>query len=132
MAQIVADWLVQTDWMTPKHDAEALAGFIRAAFPDREIWVAGDPVQGYMSLDPETDKIGALYCAVTGAGIGKAFIDKAKEGRDFLWLTTHQPNLAAQKFYHREGFQIVGALPPSEDGGPAEYRMEWLREVGNA
>lgn len=132
MARIVADWSARTDWMTVKHDAETLADFIREAFPAREIWVAGDPVAGYMSIDPTADKIGALYCGATGQGIGKAFIDKAKEGRDFLWLTTHQPNLAAQRFYRREGFEIVEALPASEDGGPPEYRMEWLREVGNA
>ncbi len=132
MAQVVAEWVTRTDWATPKHDAETLRGLIADAFPDREIWVGGDPVQGYMSIDPTSNKIGALYCAVTGQGLGKRFMDHAKLGRDHLWLTTHQPNTAAQRFYRREGFQVVESLPASEDGGPAEYRMEWQRGAGNA
>lgn len=102
-----------------------LEDLIREAFPQREIWVAGDPVDCYMSIDPVEGKVGALYCLRTGAGVGKRLLDKAKENRDFLWLTTHVPNEAAQRFYRREGFVDVGTEPPVPPDTVPVIRMEW-------
>lgn len=124
-ARVIHDWAAQTDWMTEELPAEQLATLILDAFDAREIWVAGDPVDCYMSLDPEQKKIGALYCARTGQGIGKAFVNRAKDGRDFLWLTTHVPNTAAQRFYRREGFDLVAEEPPVPPDTVPVYRMEW-------
>ena len=98
---------------------------ISHAFTTREIWVAGDPVQGYLSLDPEALKIGGLYCAIPGQGLGRALMDKVKEGRDYLWLNTHVPNEAAQRFYRREGFIEIGRHPAETPGAPDEVQMEW-------
>lgn len=102
-----------------------MAALILEAFPAREIWVSGDPVDCYMSIDPKAQKIGALYCLRTGQGVGKRLLDQAKAGRDFLWLTTHEPNLAAQKFYRREGFVATGTGPPTPPETLAVIRMEW-------
>ncbi|WP_235962767.1 GNAT family N-acetyltransferase [Ruegeria haliotis] len=106
----------------PQQQLEAL---IREAFPSREIWVVGDPVDCYMSVDPESHKVGALYCLRTREGIGKALLDTAKDGRDYLWLTAHEPNKAAQKFYRREGFTVVGSEPPTPPETLPVVRMEW-------
>ncbi len=124
-AHILATWMSKTDWMPeelPEHELEAL---IREAFPNREIWVAGDPVDCYMSLDPKDCKVGALYCLRTGEGIGKQLLDQAKAGRDYLWLTAHDPNKAAQKFYRREGFEATGTEPPTPPETLPVVRMEW-------
>ena len=53
-------------------------------------------------------------------------MDRAKAGRDYLQLNTHEPNHAAQRFYRREGFEVVERLPMGDDGLP-ELRMEWRR-----
>ncbi len=124
-ARIIATWAAQTDWIPEELPEEKLADLIREAFPNRDIWVAGDPIDCYMSVDPVEQKVGALYCLCTGQGIGKQLLDKAKEGRDHLWLTTHVPNVDAQRFYRREGFVETGREPPVPPDTVPVIRMEW-------
>ncbi|MEX0367711.1 MAG: N-acetyltransferase family protein [Ruegeria sp.] len=124
-ARVISTWMDETDWMPPELPQKELEALIREAFPAREIWVAGDPVDCYMSVDPEAGKVGALYCLRTGQGIGKRLLDKAKEGRQSLWLTTHEPNRDAQRFYRREGFVEAGYLPPEPPETLPVIRMEW-------
>ncbi|MES0861526.1 GNAT family N-acetyltransferase [Ruegeria sp. SCPT10] len=124
-ARVVHDWVSQTEWMPEELSVDQLAGMIGEAFDAREIWVAGEPVDCYMSIDPKEQKISALYCSRTGQGIGKHFVDKAKEGRDFLWLTTHTLNTAAQRFYRREGFEVTAEEPPVPPDTVPVFRMEW-------
>ena len=72
----------------------------------------GAPVQAYLSFNPENDQVVALYSRVQGQGLGRTLLDRVREGRDHVWLTTHEPNLAAQRFYHREGFVEVSRHDP--------------------
>ncbi len=125
-ARIVGDWVQRTDWMPELHSRETLTGVIQEAMPSREIFVIGDPVEGYLSLNPDTGQIGALYLDRSGQGLGKALMDRVKIGRDYLQLWTHEPNAAAHRFYKREGFEIVERNPEGGDGLP-ELRMEWRR-----
>lgn len=125
-AAIIDDWIEATPWVVRDIDLEGLIGHIDAAFDQREIWVVGDPPVAYMSVDDGERKVGALYCSETGAGHGKRLLDRAKAGRDFLWLTTHEPNKAAHRFYEREGFAMTGE-PPTLDGEAYVLRMEWRR-----
>ncbi|WP_170475563.1 GNAT family N-acetyltransferase [Ruegeria arenilitoris] len=124
-AHVIAAWMSQTDWMPEELTEDELEALIREAFPAREIWVVGDPVDCYMSVDPKEQKVGALYCLRTGQGIGKRLLDQAKSGRDYLWLTAHEPNKAAQKFYRREGFEATGIEPPTPPETLPVIRMEW-------
>lgn len=125
MATVLNGWVDATDWFPRVFTAEELEGFIRAAVPLREVWVAGDPVHAYLSYNRETGQVVALYSSVTGQGVGKALMDKVKEGRDALWLTTHVPNVAAQRFYAREGFREVSRHMPEPPEVVEEIRMEW-------
>lgn len=125
-ARIVCDWIARTSWMPQSISKEKITEMIEAALPDREIFLIGDPVEGYMSINPESHMIGALYLDRPGHGLGAALLDRAKEGRDFLQLWTHEPNHAAHRFYEREGFTKVERNPKGGDGLP-ELRMEWHR-----
>ncbi len=125
MAQIVCDWEAATEWMTSLYGPEEIATFIREALPAREIWVAGEPIEGYLSFDPNVSRVGGLYCKTTGAGIGKTLMDQVKKGRGFVWLTTHEPNEKAQKFYKREGFEEVSRHDGDLHETVREVRMEW-------
>ena len=128
IAAVLNRWIDETPWMERANDAETLEGFIAAALPDREIWVLGEPIDAYLTLNAETGQIGALYCTRTGAGCGKALMDEAKRGRDSLWLHTHVPNRRAQAFYRREGFeQVGGEIAPEPPETVPELRMEWHR-----
>ena len=126
VARIVNDWIDRTSWMPRVHPRETIEEFIAEAVPKREIYLIGDPAEGYLSLDPATGQIGALYLDRPGRGFGKALLDRAKAGRDYLQLWTHEPNSDAQRFYRREGFEVVERKAAGNDGLP-ELRMEWRR-----
>lgn len=127
-AAIVCGWLAGLDWMGVDHPSEAaLTDILAEGIPKREFWVIGDPVAGYLSLNPDDALIGGLYTAQPGSGAGKALIDRVKEGRDYLQLWTHEPNTAAHRFYQREGFKIVERKPEGRGDGVPELRMEWRR-----
>lgn len=136
MAAIVNGWIDHTEWMQRDLPSEEIENALSKGLALREIWVSGDPVQGYLSLEVEIKHIWGFYCAHPGTGVGKTLLDQAKKGRDFLSLNTHVPNKRAQQFYLREGFRAVGELDegkPStlvslegrEPTGIRELRMEW-------
>lgn len=124
-AKIVSDWIAGTDWMQAGPTYAFLVEAISTGMPTREFHVIGDPVAGYLSLNPETSQVMGLYVARPGEGLGKALIDRVKDGRSYLQLRSHSPNTAAHRFYEREGFYIVERdLMDCSDGVP-EIRMEW-------
>ncbi|WP_293443213.1 GNAT family N-acetyltransferase [Planktotalea sp.] len=127
LGAIVYAWEQRTQWMHSANDAVEIGRFIETAFDERIILVAGDPVSGYLAFDPKRQRIGGLYANAPGHGIGKALMNKIKEGRDYLWLNTHEPNLAAQKFYKREGFVEVSNEGAEPSNNVPELRMEWRR-----
>ncbi len=127
MAKIVTDWEAATPWMQSEFDAKQIEGFLSDAFDERIILVTGRPASAYLAFDPERARIGGLYCSATGQGVGKTLINAIKDGRDYLWLNTHEPNLAAQKFYKREGFQEVSNEGAETTTSVPELRMEWHR-----
>lgn len=123
-AQIVHDWELSTGYLPQGPGVDGLSELIAEAFYAREIWVTGAPVDGYMSVDPVERKLGALYMTRTGQGLGKRFMEIAKRGRDFLWLTVYRPNTRARAFYAREGFTDASEVPGTA-GQPDMIRMEW-------
>lgn len=124
MARIVADWLATAPWNTGNPSRETLETSFTDALPLREIWVEGDPVAGYLSIDSGRSLVRALYAAHPGGGTGKRLLDHVKAGRSTLGLRTHTPNHAAHRFYAREGFEIVERDLHGEDG-VTELRLEW-------
>jgi hypothetical protein len=126
-AAIVNDWIDATPWMPRAVSRETIAGHVADGIAEREVWVVGDPVAGYLSFDPAEAAIRGLHVARPGEGLGRALIDRVKEGRDHLRLRTHEPNLAAQRFHAREGFVAVGCDPDGGGDGPAEIVMEWRK-----
>lgn len=125
-AEIVNDWIDAKDWLPRQHSRDVIEEMIRAGIPMREFWVAGDPVQGYLSFNTEVSQVMGLYTARPGHGIGKALVDRVKEGRDWLQLWSHAANTKAHAFYRREGFVEAGRRESGVDGIP-EIHMEWRR-----
>lgn len=126
-AAVVNDWIDATPWKPRAFPRDEIERMIHDALPVREIYVIGEPIEAYMSFDPVNAKIGALYCRRTGAGVGKALLDHVRQGRDFVWLTSDEPNLRAQAFYRREGFTECGFIDPEPPETLRELRMEWHR-----
>ncbi len=125
MAGIINAWIDGTKWFPRVLSDQVITEAFEGAFDQRRMWVAGDPVAGYLSLNPDTGQVAALYCARTGEGLGRALMDRAKEGRDHLFLHTHVLNRGAQRFYRREGFKEVSRHQPEPPETVEEIRMEW-------
>lgn len=123
-AAIVDAWIEQTPWMARSITRAKLEDVLTEGLPKREAYVIGDPVAGYLSLDPVESHIWGLYVAHPGAGLGAQLIAAAKTGRTRVQLHTHLPNTRAHAFYAREGFRQVGAPWDGDDGIP-EIKMEW-------
>lgn len=125
-SKIVNDWIDATEWLPRHHSRDAIEDMIRSGIPLREFWVAGKPIQGYLSFNVEESQVMGLYTALRGTGVGKALMDRVREGRDWVQLWSHAANTKAHAFYEREGFAIVGERAAGIDGIP-EIRMEWRR-----
>ena len=69
-ALIVDDWIEKTVEMSRLFDKNKLTEMIRNAISMREVWVIGQPINGYISYNPDLLQISALYVNKRGEGIG--------------------------------------------------------------
>ena len=123
-SKIVNEWIDNTNWMPRLHSPEEIMKMIRLGIDEREFWVIGDPVIGYLSLNPNVRQIMGLYVAVPGEGLGKLLLNQVKVGRNYLKLWSHSANTAAHKFYLRKGFELTGNIKIGHDG-LEEKCFEW-------
>ncbi|MBT0956116.1 GNAT family N-acetyltransferase [Alphaproteobacteria bacterium KMM 3653] len=125
--QIVNDWIDETEWHPRVHSHASVARhFAGTVWTEREVWVYGDPAEGFVAIDNDDDMITGLYVARRRRGIGSALMGQAKAGRDRLQLWTHQPNLAAQRFYLHHGFRAVERTDGDNEEKVPDVRFEWL------
>ena len=101
---------------------------VRAALPAAQVFVYQDweGLQGFAGLIG--DYLAGLFVrrAARSRGIGRALLERAKEGRESLTLHVYRENSPAVRFYQREGFAIRAA-EREENTGREEYHMEWHR-----
>ena len=127
-ADILNNWIDAQDWMPRIHSKEDVRGFYRdVVFSDREVWVIGTPVTGFMALDTASEMVTALYVATPGKGAGRALLDHAKIGRDRLTLWTFVANASARRFYQREGFKELRRTDGDNAEGLPDILMQWER-----
>ena len=124
-ALIVDDWIEKTVEMLRLFDKHKLTEMIRDAIPLREVWVIGQPINGYISYNPDLLQISALYVNKKGEGIGKILLDRIKSDHKHLYLWSHEFNNSAHKFYKRQGFQLKNRKDRGSDGIP-ELQFEWI------
>ena len=117
-ALIVDDWIEKTVEMPRLFDKHKLTEMIRNAIPLREVWVIGQPINGYISCNPDLLQISALYVNKRGEGIRKILLDRIKSDLKYLHLWIHEFNYSAHKFYKREGFQLKNREDRGSDGIP--------------
>lgn len=127
-AGILNAWIDETRWMPRVHAPEDVERHYREfVFRNRRIWVAGDPVAGYLAMDEAESEITSLYAARPGQGVGRALLDRAEVGRDRLWLWTFVANEGARRFYAREGFAEVDRTDGDNEEGLPDVRFLWER-----
>ena len=125
-AAILNAWIDERDWMPRVHTPEEVEAFYGDfVFVHRTVWVAGDPVAGFMAMNDAEHMVTALYVAAPGQGIGKALLDHAKAGRKSLELWTFVANECARRFYAREGFHEVRTTPGNNEEGLPDVLLRW-------
>ena len=117
-ALIVDDWIEKTVEMPRLFDKHKLTEMIRNAIPLREVWVIGQPINRYISYNPDLLQISALYVIRRGEGTGKILLDQVKSDGKYLQLWIHEFNNSAHKFYKREGFQLKNRKDRGSDSIP--------------
>ena len=129
-AAIVNHWIDETDWMPRVHSAEDVARYYKdVVYRDRKIFVvaAKERVIGFMALDADhTISAMQVLDGFRGQGVGHLLMESAKrEFPSHLQLWTFQKNVGAQRFYAREGFEIINKTDGDNEEGLADHLMEW-------
>lgn len=135
-ADIVNDYVDDTDWLPRVHSRDAVEIFFQRGFDaGREMWLAerDGRIVGYLSAEPKDPPaypyVHALYLRPEArrAGIGKALLDKAKAlFPGGFELSRFEPNTDARRFYEREGLMEIRELRNDEtEEGVSELRMRW-------
>ncbi len=126
-ALIVNDWIEKTVEMPHLSNKHKLTEMIRNAIPLREVWVIGQPINGYIPYNSDSSQISALYVNKKGEGHGRILLDQMKSDHKYLQLWSHEFNNSAHKFYKREGFKFKNRKDRGLDGIP-ELQFEWIEK----
>ena len=127
-AEIINSWIHKTKWMPRIHPPDLIIQMINNGITNREFWVIGDPVVGYLSFNVEAQQITGLYVSHPGIGLGKALLEQIKLGKCYIKLWSHSANTAAHRFYLWEGFKRSGHEKIGGDG-IKEICFEWVRKI---
>ncbi len=127
-AELLNAWIDSCDWMPRVHShADVVDYYQHFVFAKREVWVIGDPVMGFITLDVDENMVSALYTATPGKGLGRALLDQAKHGRDLIALWTFVANDGARRFYAREGFRQIRRTEGDNEEGLPDILLQWER-----
>ena len=83
-ALIVNDWIEKLVEMPRLFNKHKLTEMIRNAIPLREVWVIGQPINGYISYNPDLLQISVSCVNKRGEGIGKILLDRIKSDSKYL------------------------------------------------
>lgn len=126
--RILQNWLDRTDWVPDLHDLHETEDFLRdtlIAQGHTTLAVAGGRIAGFLSRDNSFVK--ALYVAegFRGVGIGAALLNRAKTETPRLTLWTFVANVAARRFYAREGFVELERTQGDNEEKLPDILLEW-------
>ena len=121
-------------WSRLGYRAEGLLALLSSHPPDRQSFLiqrGGRPAGVLVLRDPWWRgiyiELFAVYPEAQQQGVGRAALDlieaRRRPGRDNLWLLVSGFNSAAQTFYRRQGFELVGQLPDLLASGEDEILM---------
>ena len=134
IADILSNWIDETDWMPRIHSYDEDRGFGAFLVEKTQVIVAesGASIVGFLAL--RDANIQALYLrpVARNLGLGKRLLDYAKKSHNALTLWAFQENLAARRFYAREGFREVEMTDGNgNDEKLPDVRLVWQRETSN-
>ena len=106
LAQILGDWVRETEWMPVLHTREDDEGFLAGLLQTHSVRVARGCKDRVGFLARQGGRVQALHVAqaARGMGIGKALLEEMTAVEPEVSLWTFQANTRAIAFYLREGF----------------------------
>jgi ribosomal protein S18 acetylase RimI-like enzyme len=130
LAEMMGDWVRETEWMPVLHTREEDEGFVADLLGTHRVRVARNGADRLGFLARQGGRVQALHVAAgaRGLGIGKALLDELKAAEFEIDLWTFAANQRALAFYRREGFAEVTRTDGSgnEEGLP-DVRLIWRR-----
>ncbi len=131
LAQILADWIDETEWMPDNHTPDEDRWYLTGLIAKSDVIIVRNwrGLHGFMARDSEV--IHALYLAprARGKGWGRRLLEIAKSRSDRLELWSFQSNVGARAFYAREGFSEVEMTDgASNDEKVPDVRLIWNME----
>lgn len=129
-AGILNDWIDETGWMPRVHSHAEVVNYYKTTVASERrtfVVVSDHSTLGFMVLAAD-QLISALYVGreYRRQGVGQLLLNRAKrEFDDRLELWTFQANVAAQKFYVREGFSEINRTDGDNDEGLPDILLEW-------
>ena len=129
-AAIINDYIDATHWLPRVISRTEIEAILSPEILEgRTFFVAerDGEILGYMTM-VEEGFIPALYLApkARGMGIGQDLIAEAKRrSPEGLVLDCFEPNVAARRFYAREGFTEIEGARFTEEEGVEKLRLKW-------
>ena len=124
-AAIKNAWIDASAWLPRLQSPEEVQTHHRQKMiPERDVYVIGAPVVGYIALDAK-NFVTSLFCSLQGHGMGKALLDHAKRVRPELWLWSFVENARACAFYERERFVETRRAEKESDEGLPDILYHW-------
>ena len=127
MADILGEWVRETDWMPALHTPEADREFCLGLVPRTLVARREGRTCGFLARREEEVLCFYLARAARAQGIGTALLQEAQRARPRLKLWTFAANTDARRFYARHGFAETGGTAGDNDEGLPDIRMEWSR-----
>ncbi|MEM8536417.1 MAG: GNAT family N-acetyltransferase [Pseudomonadota bacterium] len=131
LAEILRQWIDETPYMPRLHTAAADRAFVSYLIADHHVLVSGgETPTGWIARKDQV--ISHLFLApdARGRGLGSAMIDAMKARRDLLSLWCFQANVAARRFYTREGFVEIATTDGADNTEKLpDVKLEWRRQA---
>ena len=111
LGAILTEAVTETPWLPRLHTAAQEVGFVGQMIDRGWVTVAEDAATarriGFLAR--REHEIVSLFVARAhrGRGVGRLLLAQARAGRSTLTLWTFAANVRAQRFYRREGFEVL-------------------------
>jgi len=113
------------------HSFESHTYFLNHILPEQfqvEVALIGEEVVGMIAYNKTEVNQLYIHLDYQGMGIGKRLLDKAKaQSSGKLTLNTFEVNINAQRYYEKNGFNIMGRGCENEEN-LTDIQYEWTLE----
>lgn len=126
---ILSAWIAETPWMPRLHSDASMLAFWRGRLAAADGWVMAEAgaVLGFCLRDAGFVTALYLHPQARRRSLGKALLDRAKDGCNRLDLWVFAPNTAARAFYAQQGFIEARRTDGDNEERIPDLLLRWTR-----